>query len=324
MQKILIATDAWYPQINGVVRTLEKIKEYIPNAVFLTSDLFKTYRMPGYPEIRLSKVKNSFISAFLERHPDYFIHIATEGPIGIAVRRWCILNNKKFTTSYHTKFPEFLKAKYYVPLWITYSFLKRFHSKSSAVMVATDSLKADLESRGFVNLVKWTRGVDETIFNDKNSSKIPDRFLYVGRLSEEKNIEAFLQCVLPGQKVVVGEGPMFSYLRLKYPEVVFKGTLTGRELADEYRKAHVSVFPSKSDTFGLTIVESLACGTPVAAYPVTGPIDILTDKTGSISENLQEACLRARDLDPRDCCELSKQYKWEKAVELFIKNISVQ
>jgi len=324
MQKILIATDAWHPQINGVVRTLEKIRENVPDNVFLTPDLFKTYKMIGYPEIKLADVKKDFIEAFLERHSDHYFHIATEGPIGIAVRRWCILNNKKFTTSYHTKFPEFLKAKYYVPLWITYAWLKNFHSKSSAVMVATDSLKADLEARGFKNLVKWTRGVDREQFapvpyNPKGKAV----FLYVGRLSEEKNIEAFLQCNLPGEKVVVGDGPMYSYLRMKYPEVTFTGAKVGTALAAYYSQATVSVFPSKSDTFGLTIIESLACGTPVAAYPVTGPMDILTEKTGVMDENLEAACIRAMSLSPNDCIEHSKNYDWKVAADLFVKNVCV-
>lgn len=324
MQKILVATDAWYPQVNGVVTTIDKLRINVPGIVFLTPDSFNTWRLPGYPQISLSRVKKKFIEAFLERHSDHYIHISTEGPIGLAVRKWCVKNKKNFTTTYHTKFPEFLKAKLGLPLWSTYWFFKWFHSKSSAVMVSTDSLKTELELHGFKNIVKWSRGVDTDLFYEKPKHHLYEketRFLYVGRVSEEKNIEAFLQCKLPGIKVVVGDGPQLNYLKQKYPEVKFMGELRFEDLANAYRNCDVFVFPSKADTFGLVIIEALACGKPVAAYPVTGPIDILNDKCGVMSDNLEEACINALALKSEDCIKRAKDFNWKNVCQQFVDNL---
>jgi len=322
---ILIATDAWEPQVNGVVSTLKKIQEECPDVMFVTPQHFKTFACPGYSEVQLSIVTDLDFKMRLWQ-PKY-IHIATEGPIGLAVRNWCIKNKRNFTTSYHTKFPEFLWAMYKIPTWITYKYMKWFHSKSSAVMVTTDSLKKELEDRGFVNIVKWTRGVDldqfYPIYYYKTKTNWPT-YLYVGRVSKEKNIGAFLDLDIEGSKVVVGDGPELERLKQKYPTVNFLGKLTGDDLAFAYQSASCFVFPSKSDTFGLVIIEALACGTPVAAYPVTGPIDILNDKVGAMDWDLKVACDKAVKLKPRDCVNfVKKNYNWKTTAKMFIDNLKI-
>ena len=320
---ILIATDAWEPQVNGVVTTLKKIKEECEDAVFITPNDFENFPCPFYEEIKLSIV-TGIDRKIREINPKY-IHIATEGPIGFAVRNWCIKNNKNFTTSYHTKFPEFLEAMIGVPANWIYPYMRWFHSKSSAVMVTTDSLKHDLEQRGFVNIVKWTRGVDTNVFKPpkvrKPKAQIP-MLLYVGRVSPEKNIQAFLELDIKATKVVVGDGPDLEWLKEQYPYVNFMGKLTGNDLVFVYQNADVFVFPSKSDTFGLVIIEALACGTPVAAYPVTGPIDILNDKVGVMDNDLKVACEKAVKLKSSDCSKFIKDnYNWKKTAKIFIDNL---
>jgi glycosyltransferase involved in cell wall biosynthesis len=320
---ILIATDAWEPQVNGVVMTLKKIQEECDDVVFITPNDFKSFPCPFYNEIRLS-LPISVDNKIKKLNPKY-IHIATEGPIGLAVRNWCVKNKRNFTTSYHTKFPEFLEAMINVPVGWTYSYMKWFHSKSSAVMVTTDSLKLDLERRGFINLVKWTRGVDTNLFKPPKPKRLKGQIpmlLYVGRVSVEKNIEAFLNLDIKATKVVVGDGPELSRLKQKYPHVNFMGKLTGTNLAFVYQNADVFVFPSKSDTFGLVIIEALACGTPVAAYPVTGPIDILNKKVGAMDWDLKVACEKAVKLKSSDCSNFIKDnYDWKKTANIFISNL---
>ena len=320
---ILIATDAWEPQVNGVVSTLKKIQEECDDVVFITPNDFKSFPCPYYEEIKLS-IPFGVGDKIKKLNPKY-IHIATEGPIGLAVRNWCVQNKRNFTTSYHTKFPEFLEAIIYFPARYTYSYMKWFHSKSSAVMVTTDSLKLDLERRGFINLVKWTRGVDTNLFKppaEKKSKTMIPMFLYVGRVSPEKNIEAFLDLDVRATKVVVGDGPELERLKEKYPYVNFMGKLSGEDLAFVYQNADVFVFPSKTDTFGLVIIEALACGTPVAAYPVTGPIDILNKKVGAIDWDLKVACEKALKLKSSDCSNFIKEnYDWKKTAKMFIDNL---
>jgi glycosyltransferase involved in cell wall biosynthesis len=303
--------------------TLKKIQEECDDVVFITPKDFKSYPCPFYNEISLALPVN-IGKKIKEINPTY-IHIATEGPIGLAVRSWCIKNKRNFTTSYHTKFPELLEAIINFPVHWTYSYMKWFHSKSSAVMVTTDSLKKDLENRGFINLVKWTRGVDTNLFKpaeqSKYKAKIP-MFLYVGRVSAEKNIEAFLDLDIKATKVVVGDGPELERLKLKYPYVNFMGKLHGKDLAFIYQNADLFVFPSKADTFGLVVIEALACGTPVAAYPVTGPIDILNDKVGAMDWDLKVACRKAVKLKRSDCSNFIKEnYDWKKTAKMFIDNL---
>jgi glycosyltransferase involved in cell wall biosynthesis len=321
--KILIATDAWEPQVNGVVTTLKKIQEECSDAVFITPNDFKNFPCPFYEEIKLSIVTG--IDRKIKEIDPKYIHIATEGPIGLAVRNWCIKNNRNFTTSYHTKFPEFLEAMIRVPANWIYPYMRWFHSKSSAVMVTTDSLKNDLEQRGFINIVKWTRGVDTNVFQPPKVKKLKAQMpmlLYVGRVSPEKNIQAFLDLDIKATKVVVGDGPDLEWLKEQYPYVNFMGKLTGSDLVFVYQNADVFVFPSKSDTFGLVIIEALACGTPVAAYPVTGPIDILNEKVGVMDWDLRVACENALKLKSSDCVKFIKNnYDWKKTAELFIGNL---
>jgi glycosyltransferase involved in cell wall biosynthesis len=320
---ILIATDAWEPQVNGVVMTLKKIQEECDDVVFITPNDFKSFPCPLYNEISLA-IPFGIDKKIKKLNPKY-IHIATEGPIGLAARNWCIRNNRNFTTSYHTKFPEIVESMIKFPIQWSYAYMRWFHSKSSAVMVTTDSLKKDLEDRGFKNLVKWTRGVDTSLFRPPKKKNLKGQIpmlLYVGRVSIEKNIEAFLDLDIRATKVVVGDGPELDRLKQKYRDVNFMGKLTGTNLAFVYQNADVFVFPSKADTFGLVIIEALACGTPVAAYPVTGPIDILNDKIGAMDLDLKVACEKAVKLKRSDCYNFIKEnYDWKKTAKMFIDNL---
>lgn len=320
--KILIATDAWKPQVNGVVTTLTKIQELSDEVCFITPEDFKTYSNPIYPEIRLAFPSQLEILELIEKHNPDFIHISTEGPIGAAVRRWCLKNEKKFTTSYHTKFPEFLQAFFKIPTWATYWFFKRFHNAGNGLFVATESLAKDLQSKGFKNLIAWNRGVDLNQFKPVDRQEKTNILLYVGRVSKEKNINAFLDLDFPEyKKVVVGDGPELKNLKIKYPDVFFLGTLTGEKLSRMYAHADCFVFPSKADTFGIVIVEALACGTPVAAYPVTGPIDILNNKVGAMDNDLSKAVKVALNVNRKDCVEHAKKYSWKNVVNSFIENV---
>lgn len=331
--KILIATDAWLPQINGVVTTLLKLKEFAEKdkdveLVFITPDDFLQIPNPIYPEVKLSFVYYSKIDKLIREkyQPDY-IHIATEGPIGWEVRKWCKKNKKAFTTSYHTKFPEFLNKLIGVPESISYQVMKTFHNAGSGIMVTTESLKKDLLKRGFNNVNEWSRGVDLSLFKPiKTKTKLKNKtvLLYVGRVSKEKSIESFLDINYPDCiKVVVGDGPELSKLKKKYKDVWFTGPLKGKELADWYKNADVFVFPSKADTFGIVIIEALACGTPVAAYPVTGPIDILNNQVGAMHEDLKIAIDQALKKDRKKCAEYAKRFSWEYSYNVFINNILI-
>ena len=321
--KILIATDAWKPQVNGVVTTLSKIKDLSDEVCFITPDDFKTYSNPAYPEIRLAFPSQFEILELIEKHQPDYVHISTEGPIGLAIRKWCLNHEKKFTTSYHTKF---LQAFFRIPTWMTYWYFRNFHNSGNGMFVATKSLANDLQSKGFKNLISWSRGVDLTQFypDPHFISYGPKILLYVGRVSKEKNIDAFLEIKIdePHLKVVVGDGPDLERLKEKYkPDVLFLGKLTGKELADVYRAADCFVFPSKADTFGLVIIEALACGVPVAAYPVTGPIDILNDTVGNVDNDLSIAVKKALSLNRNDCVTYAKKYDWQIVVDSFVQNI---
>lgn len=329
--RILIVTDAWFPQNNGVVRTLsttgEELRKLGHAVEFVTPDRFDTVAFPQYKEIRLAynpfKKMNQIISNF---NPNV-IHIATEGPLGLAARRYAVKNELPFTTSYHTKFPEYLLSQMYVPTPITYAYLKWFHKPSSNIMTSTGSLREDLKSRGFNNLKHWSRGVDIELFKprEKTFLDLPRPiFLYVGRVSYEKNIEAFLDLDLPGTKLVVGNGPQLDSLKMKYPNVVFTGKKEGEELANYYSSSDVFVFPSKTDTFGLVVIEALASGLPVAAYPVTGPIDIIGENSGIgvLSNDLKSAALNALNIPGTACREfILKNYLWTNCTKQFLMNL---
>lgn len=327
--RIMIVTDAWEPQVNGVVRTIKSTRKELQSmghVVDILSPLeFRTIPCPTYPDIRLSLfASNKAKKRIGEFKPDA-LHIATEGPLGLAARSWAIKHKFPYTTAYHTRFPEYVHARFRVPLAWTYQYLKWFHGKAKAVMAPTHVVKSDLNKYGFRNVVIWGRGVELDIFYPRNVRKLdtcPPIFLYVGRVAVEKNIEAFLELDLPGSKWVVGEGPALAGLRTKYANVNFMGVLTQDDLAEVYSSADVFVFPSKTDTFGLVLLEAMACGLPVAAYPVTGPLDVIGDSSGgSLNTDLKRACIDALELRREDAVDHARKYSWHAATEEFIQNI---
>jgi len=327
--RILIATDAWRPQINGVVRTYENLKTALEESghqvTVLSPSDFMTLPCPGYREIRLALPNMTVIAEHVLRNGIDHVHIATEGPIGWATRAICLRHGVRFTTSFHTRFPEYLETYIGLPASISYHVQRRFHRRSIGTFVATPSLKSELERRGFKRLMLWARGVDTTLFQPHQSAaKTPcgPTFLYVGRVSPEKNIKAFLDLDLPGRKVVVGDGPLLPLLRSQHPNVDFKGAKTGAALAAEYAIADVFVFPSRTDTFGLVMLEAMASGLPIAAYPVMGPIDIVTPGlTGILSEDLRAAALQALELDRATIRAEAMNFDWSSVGEIFVDNV---
>jgi glycosyltransferase involved in cell wall biosynthesis len=327
--KIMIVTDAWEPQVNGVVRTLKATRAELEamghRVEFLTPLEFRTIPCPTYPDIRLSILPGAKVAARIRSFDPDALHIATEGPLGMAARRFALKHDRPFTTAYHTRFPEYVQARFAFPLAWTYSFLLWFHGPSKAVMAPTLVVKKDLEARGFDNVKLWSRGVDHTIFKPQRSNRLqttPPIFLYVGRVAVEKNIEAFLELDLPGSKWVAGVGPALEGFKTRYSSVNFLGVLNQHELAEVYASADVFVFPSKTDTFGLVLLEAMACGLPVAAYPVTGPIDVITDpKAGALEEDLRAACMRALKLKREDVADYAKRFSWRAATEQFLSHL---
>jgi glycosyltransferase involved in cell wall biosynthesis len=325
--RILVATDAWHPQVNGVVRTLtmmaEAAKGFGVDVSFLTPQSFRTFALPSYRDLRLALPYGAKIARLIDEARPDSIHIATEGPIGLLVRRYCGKHGLPFTTSFHTRFPEYISARMPVPeswIWAT---LRRFHGPSQAVMAATPALAAELRSRGFRNVVLWPRGVDTGLFHPRAADLGLTRpvFLCVGRVAVEKNLEAFLDLDLPGTKVIVGDGPARGALARKYPQAAFLGALQGEALAEAYAAADVFVFPSKTDTFGLVLLEALASGLPVAAFPVTGPRDVIgTAPVGVLDDDLQRACLSAQLISPQACLEFAARYTWEASARVFVEH----
>lgn len=328
--KILIATDAWDPQVNGVVTTLKRtIKECESfGHVFeiIHFNLFKTLSWPDYPEVKLAMGCYEEVRDIILNYQPDAIHIATEGPVGLAARRVCLEWRFPFTTSYHTKFPEYVSARLPVPLAVGYMVMRWFHKPSGRVMVATPTLQKDLESRGFKNISPWTRGVDLEQFKPDLAPIFEDLarpiMTYVGRVAVEKNLEAFLSLDLPGTKVVVGKGPQVEELKAKYPDVVFTGPRFGEELARSYASSDVFVFPSLTDTFGLVIIEAMASGTPVAAFPAHGPIDLIPgSNAGVINDDLKIAILEALKLDRGVVRTYAEKFSWKACAEEFIRNL---
>ena len=325
--KIAIITDSWIPLINGVTTTLSNVVDCLEddghNIFVIHPGMFKNFPCPTYPEIRLTRNPWS-IKKFLNQFNPEAIHIATEGPLGYFGRKWCLKNKKKFTTSYHTKFPEYLHMRTKWPLSFSYNFLKNFHNQSNGTLITTDSMKHELEEKGFENLTIWTRGVDQNLFNPNKRTKksVIPTYLYVGRISVEKNIETFLNIETFGKKVVVGDGPQLKELKQKYKTVEFVGAKQGIELAEYYANADVFVFPSKSDTFGVVMIEALASGLPIAAYPVTGPIDIVKNGyNGILSDDLKYALDFCLYVSKNDCRESVKDYTWKKCAEIFFNHL---
>ncbi len=340
--RICIVTDAWTPQVNGVVRTLQSLKKELRQdghkVYMLTPRLFKTIPCPTYPEIPLAINTIGRVPSILKRWKLDAIHIATEGPLGWAARRWCIKHNFPFTTAYHTAFPEYVAARTPLPARLFYPLFKKFHAPSAGVLVATPTVRKMLHDRGFKNIIPWTRGVDTALFNP-GCKKVHDYIrpvqLYVGRVAVEKNIGAFLSTNIPGTKLVIGDGPAIKQLGKQYPEVHFLGPQYGHDLAASYASADVFVFPSKTDTFGLVMIEALAAGTPVAAYPVQGPIDVLgpdgkgpfedwTTPIAALSNNLNEAITQALAVDRVACAEFAKNYCWSTVSKQFLKALNIR
>ncbi|MDR5831637.1 glycosyltransferase family 1 protein [Caballeronia sp. LP006] len=327
--KIMIVTDAWEPQVNGVVRTLTQTSRELTGlghrVELLTPLEFKTIPCPTYPEIRLSLMPGRHVAKRIDEFAPDALHIATEGPLGMSARAYALRHKLPFTTAYHTRFPEYVKARFGIPLAMTYRFLHWFHRHSQAVMAPTPVVKHDLEQYGFTNVVLWTRGVDLDIFHPMDSKVLNTArpiFLYVGRVAVEKNVEAFLKLDLPGSKWVAGEGPALAELKSRYTNVNYLGVLSQTELAKVYAAADVFVFPSRTDTFGLVLLEAMACGTPVAAYPVTGPIDVLGEHgPGALHEDLHEACLQALKIERADARAWAERFSWRAASEQFASHL---
>src|ERR1700704_317691 len=328
--RILIATDPWHPQVNGVVRTLTSLARSAAalgvEIDFLTPDGFPSLGVPTYPGLRVALPNRREIARRIEAVSPEAIHIATEGPIGWAVRAYCRRRKLAFTTSYTTRFPEYVAVRTMIPASVGYAVLRHFHAASSMTMVATASLKQELAGRGFRKLGFWTRGVDTQLFTPDQPAQLDlprPLFMTMGRVAVEKNLEAFLSLDLPGTKVVVGDGPQRAQLAQKYPDAVFLGEKTGADLTAHLAAADVFVFPSLTDTFGVVQLEALACGTPVAAFPVTGPLDVIADHpVGALDTDLRSACIRALGMSRQTCRNFALERSWENSARQFIGNLS--
>lgn len=358
--RIMIVTDAWAPQVNGVVRTLMNTRAQLMSlgneVSMVTPDQFKTFPCPTYPEIQLAWRPAAKMQSLIEQFNPDCLHIATEGPLGWAARAYALRSNRPFTTAYHTKFPEYVKARFGIPLWFTYAIIRHFHKPSESVMVATPSVENSLSQYGFRNIKRWSRGVDLARFTLQNQEQESTEFsgmfglktasakplsaragqfaadwwqpikrpvfLFAGRVAVEKNIEAFLKLDLPGEKWVAGDGPQRAKLEAKYPDVKWLGMLDQDSLAQAYQQADVFVFPSLTDTFGLVLLEAMACGLPVAAYPVTGPLDVVGNSgAGVLDEDLYIACIQALDIPKEKARQHAERFSWPAASQQFLNNL---
>lgn len=328
--RVLIVTDAWRPQVNGVVRTLEMLGRDLSamghDVRYATPEGRFTVPLPTYNEIRLAIFPRKSLEKMIDNfHPDA-IHIATEGTLGLSARAICVKRHIPFTTSFHTRFPEYVQARFpLIPVSWVYAFLRWFHGPADAMMVATDSLKREMQARGFTNLKIWSRGVDVDQFRPIADAKMPFAgpiWLYVGRIAVEKNIEAFLQLDLPGTKVLIGDGPARTHLQQQYPDAKFLGPKTGEDLVRHYAASDVFVFPSRTDTFGLVMLEALACGVPVAAFPVEGPRDVLGDAPVAVlDEDLRAACLKALTISREEARAYALTRSWRACTDQFLANL---
>ncbi len=328
--KIALVSDAWLPQVNGVVRTLGRVCDELETLgheiMVISPQQFRTLPCPTYPEIPLAYDHWWKVRDLLEDFVPDAVHIATEGPLGLTARSACLKRRWPFTTSYHTKFPEYVAARAPVPLSWGYRFMRWFHRPSRGVMVATDTIRKELEAEGFDNIKPWSRGVDTELFRPDQQPALDlprPVHLYVGRVAVEKNIEAFLDLPIEGgSKVVVGDGPQRASLQQRYPDVVFTGAKFGEELARHYASADIFVFPSRTDTFGLVMLEAMASGVPVAAYPVPGPLDVVNGHpSGALDEDLSKAVARASGLSRQDCREHALRFSWTACAEQFLGNL---
>jgi glycosyltransferase involved in cell wall biosynthesis len=341
--RLALATDAWFPQVNGVVRTLSATVTELDRRGYevelVTPQRFLTVPMPGYSAIRLAMAPRFNLRRMLDRFEPDVVHIATEGPIGWSARGWCLSRGVPFTSAFHTRFPDYASVRTGISAERFWPIMQRFHAPSSAVLVSTGSLADELATRGIANTHRWGRGIDHWLFRPEGDrleslADLPRPILLnVGRVAPEKNIEAFLDADVRGTKVVVGDGPALEDLRCRYPDVIFTGALAGEELAAAYRSADCFVFPSLTDTFGLVVIEALACGVPVAAYPVAGPIDILGEDgrgpdgempgfAGAVHEQLERAIAAALQVKRSDAAALGRRFSWEAATDQFVSAIT--
>ena len=329
---IAIVTDAWHPQTNGVVRTLSTtcavLRGWGHQVTVISPEGYPSIPAPTYPEIRLALTAPGAVGRQLARIAPDAVHIATEGPLGLAARAYCLRRKVPFTTAYHTQFPDYLARRTGLPARMFWPYIRWFHRPAQRIMVATETIRAQLREQGLTRLSHWSRGVDLTCFSP--AAPPPPEYaglqgpilLYVGRIAVEKNIEAFLACPYPGTKVVVGDGPARAALEAKFPDARFLGKKSGEALAGCYAGADVFVFPSRTDTFGLVMIEALACGTPVAAFPVAGPLDIVTDAVGAMSDTLTRAIDAARYCDRAACAEYGASFSWEAATQQFLSGLA--
>jgi glycosyltransferase involved in cell wall biosynthesis len=327
--RIAIVSDAWHPQVNGVVRTLSAVEDGLTacghRVIVIGPDRFRTVPCPGYSTIRLAIRAGPGLGSQLAEFAPEAVHIATEGPLGIAARAFCLARNWPFTTAYHTRFPEYLRARCGLPLSWGYAALRRFHAPSIGVMVATETVRRELEERGFARLVPWTRGVDTGLFRPgcRPALTLPRPvFLYVGRVAIEKNLPAFLDLDLPGSKLVVGDGPLLASTRRRYPRVHVAGAQSGEALVRHYAAADVLVMPSRTETFGLVMLEALACGVPVAAFPSAGPSDVIGNSgAGVIGDDLRHAALAALAIPRARCLEHARRFTWQASIDQFVAHL---
>ncbi len=325
----MIVTDAWLPQTNGVVNTLRQTASWLGKfgheVRLVTPQDFRTVPCPTYPEIRVAIFPYRRMAASIAGFLPEALHIATEGPLGLAARRYCVSHGMRFTTSYHTQFPQYLRSRYPIPMWASYLALLRFHSAAERCMVSTRTVHDQLAARGFKNLARWQRGVDTELFCPRDKQFLPHPrpiAAYVGRVAVEKNVDAFLSMPWTGTKIVIGDGPELQRRKTQYPNALYAGYRFGEDLAAHLAAADVLVFPSLTDTFGLVNLEAMACGVPVAAYPVTGPIDVVEDGvTGALDENLAHASVRALSIDPRACRARAKVSGWDTCTRQFESNL---
>ena len=326
--RILLVSDAWEPQVNGVVRTLQKTAETLSachQVHVLSPQNRTTLPCPSYPEIRLTLRPNKAVRECMQAQDYDAIHIATEGPLGMAMRRYCVKHGLQFTSSYHTRFPEYLRMRAPVPLSLSYKFLRWFHRPATRTFVRTETQRQLMTERGFRHLEIWPGGVDTNLFRpyDKDALDLPRPIAtYMGRVALEKNIEAFLDLELPGSKVVIGGGPALDKLKQRYPDVHFLGYRHGEALARTLASSDVFVFPSRTDTLGLVILEAMACGIPVAAYPVPGPQDLIIDNgNGAMDENLRDAVFRALAVCSENCVEYASRFSWQACTNHFLQRL---
>ena len=332
--RIALVTDAWTPQVNGVVRTLGSVTAELRarghEVGIVSPDLFQSLPCPTYPEIRLAFAWGPRMARLLDEFAPQALHISTEGPLGWAARHWALRRGHPFTTAYHTQFPDYLSRRTGLNANLFWPYIRHFHRPSTGVMVATETIRQQLRDHGLTHLRPWSRGVDLSCFGPDIAP--PDLFfdlprpiqLYVGRVAVEKNVEAFLANTHPGSKVVVGDGPALARLRTQFPQARFLGKQTGGALAACYAGADVFVFPSRTDTFGLVMIEALACSTPVAAYPVPGPLDVLTPQSGAMASRLEDAIAAALALRRADCLAQGQRFSWAASADQFLAALQPQ